>query len=154
MELEKIISYQVNRCAFVLRQTFFDFMRGKGIEFTPEEGIILLQLWEEDRQTQSELGRFVYKGPSTLSRQLDSLVAKGFVFREICAEDRRKTYVCLTEEGKAAKDFLFKHALDFMVLVCDDVTEKDLSHAMATLAKIRENALTYRKTDRRIERIA
>ncbi len=154
MELEKIISYQVNRCAFVLRQTFFDFMRGRGIEFTPEEGIILLQLWEEDRQTQSELGRYVYKGPSTLSRQLDSLVAKGFVFREICAEDRRKTYVCLTEEGKAAKDYLLKHAEEFIGLICDGVTEKELSAAMKTLSKIRENALQYRRDGKKIQEIA
>ena len=65
--------------------------------------MLLNQLWDSDNQTVSQLGQWSVKEPSTLTRQIDALVKKGYVERLNGTEDRRKVYVKLSRKGKALK---------------------------------------------------
>jgi DNA-binding MarR family transcriptional regulator len=64
---------------------------------------VLRALWEEDGLTQREIGQRVsINGPTTVT-QLNAMERAGFVRRVPNQQDRRKTNVFLTKEGKELK---------------------------------------------------
>jgi DNA-binding MarR family transcriptional regulator len=148
MNLEEFLPYTVNRCAFSVRQRLIEAIKVQGISLTPEEGTILNQLWLNDKQTQSQLAEFVFKGPSTVTRQIDSLVKKQLVTRVICENDRRKVYACLTPQGKKLKLKLIPMAEDFLNDITQNISPADLETTLRTLNLLRENAHIVKKGQR------
>lgn len=143
MDIEQVLGFVVNRCAFSLRQTFFEFMAAEGHSLTPEEAAILNHLWERDCQTQSELLDVVYKGPSTLSRQLDSLEKKQLVVRQPCEDDKRKMRICLTELGKSMEQELISYTEQLINRLRRGVQPEHLEQTISTLNLLRQNAIEY-----------
>ena len=143
MDIEQVIGFVVNRCAFSLRQTFFEFMAANGHALTPEEGAILNHLWNQDRLTQSELLDVVYKGPSTLSRQIDALERKKLVVRAPCEEDKRKTRICLTEEGRKMEGEMISYAEQLIKRLRCGVDDDQIQQTIRTLNLLRQNAIEF-----------
>lgn len=140
MNLEEVLPYAVNRCAFSIRQLFIGFIKDNGLSLTPEESTILNQLWIKDGQTQSELAEYVFKGPSTVTRQIDSLVKKGLVIRKACDNDRRKVYAWLTKEGQSLEKKVMPVAEGFFQEIAQNISEEDLETTLRTLNLLRQNA--------------
>ena len=55
-----------------------------------------------------DLARVTLLSQSRISRQIDALQAKGFLYREITASDRRATFAVLTPAGRDAYDGAFQ----------------------------------------------
>ncbi len=143
MDTENIIGYVVNSCGYCLRQTFFDFMDAHNHSLTPEEALILHKLWMRDKQTQSELLQVIYKGPSTLSRQLDALEKKQLIIRKPCVEDKRKTRVHLTHKGKEMEKELMIYGEKLLANLGEGISQEDLDKTINILNRLRDNAIKY-----------
>ncbi len=63
--------------------------------------MFLLQLWNQDGQTQSELAQGLGVEPATVTRVLDRMACTGWVKRAKDSADRRVSRVYLTAEGRA-----------------------------------------------------
>ena len=61
--------------------------------------MFLLQLWQRDGLSQSEMAELVHVQPATASRMLDRLEAAGLVKRRQDSEDGRVSRIFLTQEG-------------------------------------------------------
>jgi DNA-binding MarR family transcriptional regulator len=62
--------------------------------------MLLLQLWNRDGQTQSELAEGLGVEPATVTRVLDRMTCTGWVERRKDSEDRRVSRVYLTVDGR------------------------------------------------------
>lgn len=101
MDISKSITYHVTRTGNILRRLTAKRIRDAGIDVTPEESVLLNQLWDRDKQGVSELAQWSVKEPSTLTRQIDGLVRKGYLKRQHGTADRRSVEVSLTAKGRA-----------------------------------------------------
>ncbi len=74
----------------------------------------------------------------TLTIAMNSLVKKGYVFRERGSEDRRIVYISLTDRGKAA----YEHHARFHKAMIDSVSEglspEELELLVRTLTKLNQ----------------
>ena len=61
--------------------------------------MFLLQLWQRDGLSLSEMAELVHVQPATASRMLDRLEAAGLVKRRQDSEDGRVSRIFLTQEG-------------------------------------------------------
>lgn len=61
--------------------------------------MFLLQLWESDGLSLSEMAELVHVQPATVSRMLDRLEVAGLVKRRQDSEDGRVSRIFLTQEG-------------------------------------------------------
>ncbi|MBN7795736.1 MarR family winged helix-turn-helix transcriptional regulator [Parahaliea mediterranea] len=122
MDISQSITYHITRTGNILRRLAAKKIRDAGLDVTPEESVFLNQLWDRDEQSLSELGRWSVKEPSTLTRQIDGLVKKGYVVREVNPVDRRSVFVRLTPAGKALKK-RFEHTGIRQL-------DRDLAHAL------------------------
>lgn len=62
--------------------------------------MFLLQLWERDGLSLSEMAELVHVQPATASRMLDRMEASGLVDRRQDAKDGRVSRIYLTQEGR------------------------------------------------------
>ncbi|TKV29329.1 MarR family transcriptional regulator [Arthrobacter sp. NamB2] len=69
----------------------------------PSQELILMQLWDEDGQSQKALGQTQRFDHSTIAKSVRRLESTGLVRREKCPTDGRATLVFLTEAGQALK---------------------------------------------------
>ncbi len=100
MDISSSLTYHITKTGNLLRQLAAQRIKDAGLNITPEESVLLNQLWDQDNQSVSDLGKWTVKGPSTLTRQIDALVRKGYVIREQGSKDRRLVFVKLSETGK------------------------------------------------------
>ncbi len=66
--------------------------------------MFLLQLWERDGLSLSEMAKLVHVQPATASRMLDRMEAGGLVDRRQDAKDGRVSRIYLTQEGRDLHD--------------------------------------------------
>lgn len=99
MDVTKSLTYHITRTGNLLRQVTAKRIKDAGINLTPEESVLMNQLWDRHPQTITELGEWSVKDQSTISRQIDGLVKKGYVKRTHSEEDRRSVLVDLSPQG-------------------------------------------------------
>lgn len=74
----------------------------------PGQELMLLRLWEKDRQAQGELARVLGVDASTATKSVQRLEQGGFVVREPCPDDRRSVLIALTGNGREICEQLAK----------------------------------------------
>lgn len=84
-----------------------------GLDLTVDQWAVLNHAFQNPAINQQALGELVYKDAATLTRILDLLVKKGFVVRQMAAEDRRKFNIVVTEAGAT----IYHQAYEVVVVV-------------------------------------
>ncbi|QUH18811.1 MarR family winged helix-turn-helix transcriptional regulator [Alkaliphilus sp. B6464] len=74
-------------------------------DLVPSYGNILTVLYDNDgKLSMKEIGELIGKDKSTITVLINKLSKLGYVEKEKCQEDRRVTYIVLTEKGKSIED--------------------------------------------------
>lgn len=140
MDLSESITYHITKTGNVLRQLTARRIRDAGIDLTPEESVLMNQLWESDNRNISELNLWSVKEPSTMTRQIDHLVSKGYVTRSHGVEDRRTVYVKLTAQGRKLKKTFEKTRVSCLDSDLIDISPRDAEKLLALLIATRVKA--------------
>jgi MarR family transcriptional regulator, organic hydroperoxide resistance regulator len=74
------------------------------MDLHPGQELLLMQLFDRDGQTQSELLESVGLDHSTVSKSLRRMQDAGLLVREPAAHDRRVMVVNLTDKGRAMRE--------------------------------------------------
>lgn len=141
MDISKSLTYHITKTGNLLRQLTAQRIKNAGINLTPEESTLMNQLWDKDNQTLSELGQWSIKDSSTLTRQIDGLVKKGYVERIHGTEDRRNVFVKLSPEGKKLRAAFKKTRVPELDGDMVELSDKEIEQALLMLQSIRERAL-------------
>ncbi|WP_211370440.1 MarR family winged helix-turn-helix transcriptional regulator [Nonomuraea turkmeniaca] len=75
----------------------------RAMDLHPGQELLLMQLFDRDGQTQSELLESVGLDHSTVSKSLRRMQDAGLLIREPAAHDRRVMVVHLTDKGRAMR---------------------------------------------------
>lgn len=141
MDISNSLTYHITKTGNVLRQLSAKRIKDAGINLTPEESVLMNQLWDKDNQTITELNLWSVKEASTLSRQIDSLVKKNYVERHHGTVDRRTVFVRLTREGKKLQNEFRKTGIPNLDQDVAGIPQKDAEKLLQLLIGIRDNAL-------------
>jgi DNA-binding MarR family transcriptional regulator len=101
---DKKIGFLLERTTRIAKLSFTKAFKKLGVDITPEQWIVLDQLDAKKEMSQKEIGNESFKNAPTISRIIDNLVKKGLVSRVSEENDRRKTAISLTSDGKALVD--------------------------------------------------
>ena len=116
---------------------------------------VIMKKGQEDKMTISELAATARMLPSAISRTLKGLEEKGYVERTVNKQDRRNTYVELTEEGKrqtcSVKEELFEFGKTVMSKL-DECEVNQLILYLNNIYSIAEKEIEARKIKDRKER--
>ncbi|WP_033290944.1 MarR family winged helix-turn-helix transcriptional regulator [Amycolatopsis jejuensis] len=90
--------YSASRAVTSLYRTLLE-----PLDLTYPQYLVMLALWEQDRQQVKELGAALSLDSGTLSPLLKRLEKAGLITRERQADDERSVRIQLTEEGTALR---------------------------------------------------
>lgn len=91
------VSYQLNSR---LKRNFESYK----VDLTPDKWMVLMQLWEEDGQSQQALCNSTMKDRPSMSRLIDALERQGLVMRQTDSRHRGIKRIHLTAGGRAIED--------------------------------------------------
>jgi MarR family transcriptional regulator, organic hydroperoxide resistance regulator len=139
VELGRALPFLIHACYQQLRSVTYKEFLGHGLELTPEQWIVLVQLWRKDGQSQSALSELTLRDRPTMSRILDTMEKGGLVERTLDEHDARSRLIRLTRAGKALQPKLVPVAKQLVARLEADIPERDLEITHRTLARMLEN---------------
>ena len=139
VNLEKALPFLIHACYQHIRSVTYKEFSSHGLELTPEQWIVLVQLWEKDGQSQSALSEQTLRDAPTMSRILDTMQKSGLVTRVVDEQDARSRLVKLTRKGIALQPQLVPVAKRIVARLEQGISERDLETTHRTLAKMLSN---------------
>lgn len=137
--LKRALPFLIHACYQQLRSITYKEFLGHGLELTPEQWIVLVQLWQKDGQSQSALSELTLRDRPTMSRILDTMEKSGLVERRVDEQDARSRLVKLTRTGKSLQEKLVPVAKKLVAQLEQDIPERDLEVTHRTLSRMLEN---------------
>ena len=113
--------------------------KNEGISVTPEQFIVLVNLWGKEGISQSELAKNLNRDNSSVTRIIDTMTQNDLLERREHETDRRAYRIHLTKNGKALQTKIVKVALKNFEQALVDISEKDLQTTLKVLKKITQN---------------
>jgi MarR family transcriptional regulator, organic hydroperoxide resistance regulator len=137
--LERALPFLIHGCYQQLRSLTYKEFLGHGLELTPEQWIVLVQLWKNDRQSQSALSELTLRDRPTMSRIIDTMEKSGLVERVVDAQDARSRLVKLTRRGRSLQERLVPVAKQLVERLEQGIAESDLETTHRTLSRMLAN---------------
>ncbi|WP_051505368.1 MarR family winged helix-turn-helix transcriptional regulator [Sulfurospirillum arcachonense] len=131
------IGYDICRTAREIHQHLsFKF---KNYDVTPEQWVVLKELFEEDKISQKELSLRVDKDPNTIKAIVDKLEKKGYVNRQKNPSDQRAFLLTLTRSAFELIKQLDPLDENMIANISENFTEEDLKIFRTMLSKVNRN---------------
>lgn len=138
--LDNAMAYWIHRVYQATRNASFRaFREDTGEDVTPEQWIVLVRLWQEDGQTQTEIGAATYRDRPTMSRILSGMERRGWVERRADESNQRIWRIHLTPAGAALRRALVPKAQALVAQSLRGISKSDLVTTRETLKKMFAN---------------
>lgn len=99
-KLNDILFYNMDKAIRTYRNYAQKRLRDHGYKITIDQWLIIKAILENPGIMQQELAEIVFKDNASVTRIIELLVKSGYLQREINPNDRRKTILKVTDEGK------------------------------------------------------
>ena len=99
-KLNDILFYNMDKAIRTYRNYAQKRLRDHGYKITIDQWLIIKAILENPGIMQQELAEIVFKDNASVTRIIELLVKSGYLQREINPNDRRKTILKVTTEGK------------------------------------------------------
>jgi DNA-binding MarR family transcriptional regulator len=100
MEILTAYPYQMERAMRRMRIASQKALYDAGVDITVEQWVVLYIISEGNGLSQVEITELAFKDAPTVTRIIDNLVKKDWVYRKMSLADRRKFEIYITKEGK------------------------------------------------------
>ena len=137
--VENLIGSDINKATITLRKRLTKLFRNNGIDLTPEEFAILSRVWENEGILQNDLVDITLKDKTRVTRLLNNLQKKTLIYRVTNAQDKRKLFVFITDEGRSLQAIILPVLGDLMKEVSKGIPLEDLEITQRVLKQIFSN---------------
>ena len=111
----------------------------KPYDITMSQGWVLVHLWYNDGQRQSDLADCMDVATVTVSKLIDRLEAHGFVERRADKGDRRSNRVFATPRGREIVKIMTRIVFEVDDIANEGITEEELASTLKVLGRMRDN---------------
>ncbi|HII93925.1 MAG TPA: MarR family transcriptional regulator [Methanosarcina sp.] len=142
--LKKIILLMMERDAldsYIFEQTFQKKITSKFKNLSKNQPVVIKIIGMESEIMPSTIGKYTGMDKSSLTRMVDDLEKKGYVFRKTDPEDRRKVLVSLTEKGLECYNYS-NQVVDELLKLVDEKDIEDYVQSLETMVRILRKAVS------------
>ena len=139
MEITKPLGYLLSRSMKVFKNQMSAEFRNQNIEVSFEQYVILHMIDSKCDLIQQDLANYLQKDKSLIVRQIDCLIEKQYLVRQVNKEDKRKKNLTLTSKGLEMMNQMTELALDVSSKLLSGISDSDYSTFRNVLNKIQEN---------------
>ena len=102
LQLDGQICFPLYACARKVIGAYTPLLKPLGLTYT--QYIVMLELWEKEKEKVGELCHRLYLDCGTVTPMLKKMEESGWLTRCRCKVDERVVYVALTEKGRALRE--------------------------------------------------
>ncbi len=139
MLLIKEVAVYINILNSLIIKYFGDELNKNTINMTPEQYLVMDILWDEGTLSQQAIADIIQKDKNSVTKFIDSLERKGFVFRAVDKEDRRINNIVLSKDGIMLKDTTTEVAINMMNQVVKNIDDNELAVFVKVLQQMKHN---------------
>ena len=100
--LDSQLCFPLYACARKVIGAYTPLLKPLGLTYT--QYIVMLELWEKEKEKVGELCRRLYLDCGTITPMLKKMEESGWLTRCRCKVDERVVYVALTDKGRALRE--------------------------------------------------
>ena len=138
-KLKDIIFYNMDKAIKSYRMYAQKKLKENGFKITIDQWLIIKAILENPTITQQEIAKNVFKDNASVTRIIDLLVKSEYLERKDNPDDRRKSNLVVTEEGKSiiykVQDLILENRKNAL----DTISTEELETMNLTLKKIISN---------------
>ena len=139
MLLSKEVAVELNLTGCKLKQFIAAKLRQKNVPLTPEQFLLIDLLWNQGPMSQQQLADQMQKDKNSVTKLVDAIERKGFVFRQQNAFDRRSNTLVLTEKALELRDDAKQKGISILDEMLEGISEAELRSFLSTLNKLNVN---------------
>lgn len=102
LKLDNQLCFRLYTAARLTMQAYFPYFEPLGITYP--QYLVLLILWEKDKQPVNDIARRLHLETNTVTPLLQRMEKQGLLTRKRGKEDTRQRIVSLTQQGKALEE--------------------------------------------------
>jgi MarR family transcriptional regulator for hemolysin len=138
-KLKDIIFYNMDKAIKSYRMYAQKKLKENGFKITIDQWLIIKTILENPAVTQQEIAKNVFKDNASVTRIIELLVKSEYLERKDHPDDRRKSNLVVTEEGKAIIIQVQNLVLENRKNALESITKEELETMNMALKKIIEN---------------
>lgn len=138
--LDTRTGFLITQIKLTQRRVFQKLLQNCGVEdFNGPQGNILYVLWQKDAIPIVEIAKKTGLAKNTLTVMLDRMEKNGLIFRKPGADDRRKTFICLTQKASLLEKDYDLVSQQMNDLFFQNFSEKEVDELEKYLDRILDN---------------
>ena len=102
LQLDGQICFPLYACARKVIGAYGPLLKPLGLTYT--QYLVMLELWEKEKEKVGDLCRRLYLDCGTITPMLKKMEESGWLTRCRCKVDERVVYVALTDKGRALRE--------------------------------------------------
>lgn len=138
-KLKDITFYTMDKAIRTYRIFAQKRLRENGYKITIDQWLIIKAIMENPGISQQEIGEKVFKDNASVTRIIELLVKSEYLEREVNPDDRRKSNLRVTDEGKLIIKKVYNLVLENRKTALDGILPEELEILNKTLKKIISN---------------
>ena len=139
MLLSKEVAVELNLTGCKLNQFIAAKLRQENVPLTPEQFLLIDLLWNQGSMSQQQLADQMHKDKNSVTKLVDAIERKGFVYRQQNASDRRSNTLVLTEKALELRDHAKQKGISILDEMLEGISEAELRSFLSTLNKLNVN---------------
>lgn len=137
------IGFLIRQAGRVLRNRVQHEIRSAGLNYTMEQGAILMRAGLNEGMTQQALADFLEKDKTTIARIINAMEKSSLIVRVADKEDKRSKGIYLTQKGKEIRASFQKAILKTINEATSGVKQEDLAITKQVLQTINKNLIAF-----------
>ncbi|MFC4817756.1 MarR family winged helix-turn-helix transcriptional regulator [Flavobacterium sp. GCM10023249] len=138
-KLNDIIFYNIDKAIKTYRMFAMKKIRESGYKITTDQWLIIKSILENPKITQQELAKNVFKDNASVTRIIELMVKSHYLNRKVDANDRRKSILSVTKEGKDIIEKVQSIILENRKEALEGISKDELNTMDIVLQKIIKN---------------
>ena len=133
------IGYLTHQASGSIRKGISRELARRGYPIKAEQFSTLVYLWDQEGQSQRELGEKLYRDKTTVTRLVATLESMGFVKRVAGSDDAREKRIFLTEKGQKLMAGATQAVQDVLNLAQNGIEPRAMAICKDVLRRLRQN---------------
>ena len=137
--ISKNVYFQIELTARKIRSYGQSILKKHGIDITVEQWLVLNVIGDNEAISQVGIGQELLKDKPTISKMVNQLVAKEYVYKQVCKTDTRQVELVLTSKGDKLIKELFPIIEEVRLKGLKELSDVEKENLQKVLLKIQKN---------------
>lgn len=138
-DIDGVLGFLLNKGTQALHRQLNRNFISNGFDITHDQWTILAYLFQNDGNSQQEIGDNTYRDKVSITKIIDNLEKRELVYRKVDSKDRRVRRVFLTKKGRVLVPKLKSITLYTLKEVFSGINHNSLESFKQVLSKIVKN---------------